>query len=210
MSKHTSFKCSKIASPLEPVGKVTWPFSSRYYKFTSFSGLRYLKAVQDKDLPPSLHYIRYIAEVPLSAMTTHEEDDISSDGTGELLRIVICMSMESSRRLLAAQYLQSDSCRVSWAWNWWIRTKCKDWSVGLRFFHAGWTLSYHSITSLDLLSCIPQSSDGGCASVCIPTNWGNCQTRHWWTFEMASPSCSSTKWTGWHSAVGRRSAWRSG
>ena len=57
-------------------------------------------------MTPALHYIRYIAEVPLSNLTTHEEDD--SNETGEPLWIIICMSKESSRRLLSAQYLQSD------------------------------------------------------------------------------------------------------
>ena len=47
-----------------------------------------------------------MAEVPLSNLSAHEEDD--SDESGDPLRIVICMSKESSRRLLHAQYLQSD------------------------------------------------------------------------------------------------------
>jgi hypothetical protein len=71
-----------------------------------FTGLRHLKEIQDADLPAALHYIRYIAEVPLSNLSTHEEDD--SDETGDPLRIIICMSKESSWRLLHAQYLQSD------------------------------------------------------------------------------------------------------
>jgi hypothetical protein len=69
-------------------------------------GLCQLKEVQDSDLPPALHYIRYIAEIPLSTMTAHDEDD--SNDTSEVLRVIICMSRESSQRLLAAQYLQSD------------------------------------------------------------------------------------------------------
>jgi hypothetical protein len=39
-------------------------------------------------------------------MTAHDEDDCVE--TGESLRMIICMSRESSRQLLAAQYLQSD------------------------------------------------------------------------------------------------------
>ena len=57
-------------------------------------------------MTPALHYIQYIAEVLLSNLTTHEEDDANE--TEEPLRIIICMSKESSRRLLSAQYLQSD------------------------------------------------------------------------------------------------------
>ena len=44
--------------------------------------------------------------MPLSNLSTHEEDD--SNETGDPLQIIICMTKESSRRLLCAQYLQSD------------------------------------------------------------------------------------------------------
>jgi hypothetical protein len=45
-------------------------------------------------------------ELPLSALTEHEEDEPGD--TGESLRVIICMTKESSQRLLRAQYLQSD------------------------------------------------------------------------------------------------------
>jgi hypothetical protein len=70
------------------------------------TGLCHLKESQDC-LPPELHYIRYIGEVPISSLTVYEDDEhiIESD---EMLRIIICMTKQSSRRLLRAQYLQSD------------------------------------------------------------------------------------------------------
>ena len=65
-----------------------------------------MKQHQDTDLPPDLHYIWYVEELPISTLTKHEEDE--PNNTGEFLRIIICMTKESSRRLLHAQYLQSD------------------------------------------------------------------------------------------------------
>jgi hypothetical protein len=71
------------------------------------TGLCHLKESQDRDLPPELHYIRYIGEVPISALTVYEDDGPINE-SGEILRIVICMTKQSSHRLLHAQYLQSD------------------------------------------------------------------------------------------------------
>lgn len=70
------------------------------------TGLCYLKECQDRDLAPELHYIRYIGEVSNSTLAVHEDDELNE--AGESLRIVICMTKESSQRLLHAQYLQSD------------------------------------------------------------------------------------------------------
>lgn len=60
-------------------------------------------------LPPENHYICYMAEMPLSGLPTHDEDDAepiaSADAT---LRLIVCMYPESSSRLAAAQYLQSN------------------------------------------------------------------------------------------------------
>ena len=61
---------------------------------------------KDNDLPPDLHYIRYAEELPISTLTEHEDDE--PNDTREFLRIIICMTRESSRRFLHAQYLQSD------------------------------------------------------------------------------------------------------
>jgi hypothetical protein len=111
MSTRTFFKCRSAASPLGLAGKVD-PLNvlPLYLSFiVIFVGLCHLKEIQDADLPPALHYIRYIAEIPLSTMTAHEEDDSAETAeTGELLRMIICMTRESSERLVMAQYLQSD------------------------------------------------------------------------------------------------------
>lgn len=47
-------------------------------------------------------------EIPAEGMCAHEEDELELDNSGEALKIVVCMSRESSQRLLDAQYLQSD------------------------------------------------------------------------------------------------------
>ena len=107
---HTFYKCRGIVFPSELDGKVTGftlvlgLFETNIYHITA--GLCHLKQVQDAEFPLTLHYIRYIAKVPLNLMTAHEEDDYTENE--ELLRIIICMSRESSQKLLAAQYLQSD------------------------------------------------------------------------------------------------------
>lgn len=67
-----------------------------------------MKKAQDKQFSQQsgLRYIRFIDEVPMV-----ETDDTESDFDGDLsksLRVIICMSSEGSRRLLEAQYVQSD------------------------------------------------------------------------------------------------------
>lgn len=54
-------------------------------------------------------YIRYMVEIPLAGLPKHDEDDPEPvDSTGGVLRVIICMKPASSRRLLTAQYVQSD------------------------------------------------------------------------------------------------------
>ena len=109
MLKLIFFKSRSAASPSAQVGKVIviiysiFPLRSRYLAL----GLRYLKQHQDEKLPPEQHYVRYAEEVPPNSVITHEEDE-PNDMVEETLRIVICMTTESSQRLLNAQYLQSD------------------------------------------------------------------------------------------------------
>ena len=86
-----SYSVYFISSSLELIGAV----------FTT--GLCYLKECQDRDLSPELHYVRYVGEVPVTTIAIHKEHEPE-----ESLCIVICMTKESSRRLLHAQYLQSD------------------------------------------------------------------------------------------------------
>ena len=108
-SIHTFFKCNSSAFLSELVGKVNGLcHCSSLIIWLLLAGLRHLKEIQDAELAPALHYIRDITEVPLSNMPAHEEDDSNETASGEPLRMIICMSKESSRRLLAAQYLQSD------------------------------------------------------------------------------------------------------
>lgn len=72
------------------------------------AGLCHLKEQQDRTLPLEQYYIRYIAEIPLDSLASHDEDDAEPHDEEQKLRIVICMNPASSRRLARAQYLQSD------------------------------------------------------------------------------------------------------
>lgn len=68
-------------------------------------GLLHFKATQDEKLSPENVYIRVAEEINIG-LPSHEEDDL--ERSEEPLRIIICMTKESSKRLLDAQYLQSD------------------------------------------------------------------------------------------------------
>ncbi|KAF5353020.1 hypothetical protein D9757_012737 [Collybiopsis confluens] len=76
---------------------------------TGWKGLLHLKSQQDNLLDPSEQYIRAALEIPVSLLAA-EDNDNPSDGlsSDEPLRIVICMTPHASRRLIEAQYIQSD------------------------------------------------------------------------------------------------------
>jgi hypothetical protein len=71
-------------------------------------GVVHLKEIQDATLPPSEHYIRYMADIPASSMQSHDEDDPEDIHSTSPFQIVICMTPQASKRLLQARYLQSD------------------------------------------------------------------------------------------------------
>jgi hypothetical protein len=73
-------------------------------------GVVQLKKTQDDSLPIEMHYIRKIILMTNSELITHEEDEpvLIEEGDLDGVRIIICMTQEGSRRLLGAQYLQSD------------------------------------------------------------------------------------------------------
>lgn len=76
---------------------------------TGWEGLLHLKARQDDELPPEDHYIRFAAEVPSLSGIIHEEDDETEPGQpAQPIRVIICMSKQSSQRLVKTQFLQSD------------------------------------------------------------------------------------------------------
>ncbi|KZP03615.1 hypothetical protein FIBSPDRAFT_768689, partial [Athelia psychrophila] len=76
---------------------------------TGWKGLVHLKSLQDEKMPREDCYIRYMAEIPLEGLPTHDEDDPEpAVSTDRMLRVIICMKPASSRRLLTAQYVQSD------------------------------------------------------------------------------------------------------
>lgn len=65
--------------------------------------------LQNDMLPPEDRYIRFMTEIPLEGLPIHDEDDPEPPvSTDKLLRIIICMKPASSRRLITAQYVQSD------------------------------------------------------------------------------------------------------
>ncbi|KAJ6542447.1 hypothetical protein DFH09DRAFT_1282539 [Mycena vulgaris] len=76
---------------------------------TGWAGVINLKAQQDRNLAKEQRYIRRIIAIPLQTLNSHEEDEPEKDNKDDMVRIVICMTPEASRRLLSAgRYLQSD------------------------------------------------------------------------------------------------------
>jgi hypothetical protein len=68
-----------------------------------------MKKTQDTDIPPALHYVRFVGEMHQNELDPEsgDEDDDIADRT-KPLRVAICMSKQASYRLLQAQYLQCD------------------------------------------------------------------------------------------------------
>ncbi|KAJ6528617.1 hypothetical protein DFH09DRAFT_1285472 [Mycena vulgaris] len=76
---------------------------------TGWAGVINLKAQQDRNLAKEQRYIRRIIAIPLQTLNSHEEDEPEKDNKDDMVRIIICMTPEASRRLLlAGRYLQSD------------------------------------------------------------------------------------------------------
>ena len=76
-------------------------------RYCLFLGLLDMKKCQDEELSADEVYIRYAADLPSSLSSIiHDEDELADPRNP--IRIVVCMSKESSRRLLEAQFLQSD------------------------------------------------------------------------------------------------------
>ncbi|KAJ6462953.1 hypothetical protein C8R45DRAFT_940611 [Mycena sanguinolenta] len=71
-------------------------------------GVLQRKEYQDANIDAKDHYIRTILDLNDSTLAVHEEDDLPKASDGKRTRIIICMSPEGSRRLLQAQYIQSD------------------------------------------------------------------------------------------------------
>jgi hypothetical protein len=103
-------------------------------------------------------------------MPVHEEDDTNE--TREMLRMIICMSKQSSQRLLAAQYLQSDIAfkRVAGFLEFEIGGSDRNAKIGqFSFFSVCMSLN-SLLSSSDLLSGIPQPSNSSCTPARFPTN----------------------------------------
>ena len=70
-------------------------------------GLLHMKKRQDEELPVNEVYIRYAAKLHSSLNDViHNEDEVADTKTP--IYIIVCMSKESSQRLLDAQFVQSD------------------------------------------------------------------------------------------------------
>lgn len=76
-------------------------------KGTGWIGLLYAKERQDASGTQS-PYIRYMSEIPIREGDRDSSDEADGSSSSDTLRIVICMTPESSRALLHAQYLQCD------------------------------------------------------------------------------------------------------
>ncbi|KAJ7112747.1 hypothetical protein C8R43DRAFT_1157399 [Mycena crocata] len=67
-----------------------------------------LKAQQDERVSPKDRYIRRIIAIPVNTLPRHDEDE-EEQAKDHMVRIILCMSPEASRRLLSiGRYLQSD------------------------------------------------------------------------------------------------------
>ncbi|KAF8192359.1 hypothetical protein K438DRAFT_1590458 [Mycena galopus ATCC 62051] len=77
-------------------------------KGTDWKGVLYRKEYQDANMDPKDHYIRSILDLDDNTLPDHEEDEPPNPSHNKRTKIIICMSPEGSRRLRAAQYLQSD------------------------------------------------------------------------------------------------------
>ncbi|KAJ3873403.1 hypothetical protein F5051DRAFT_337723 [Lentinula edodes] len=89
---------------IDVIKAVDFPFG------TGWKGLQYLKTQQDLILPPEDWYIRRLVEIPASLLKD-DSDDVPEDESvskTDALRIVICMTSETSQRFITAQHLQSD------------------------------------------------------------------------------------------------------
>lgn len=64
-----------------------------------------MKTIQDRTLPVEDHYIRQMIEFDTAGLDQCDEGDSNEHHN---LRIVVCMTVQGSRRLLDAQYIQSD------------------------------------------------------------------------------------------------------
>lgn len=73
-------------------------------------GVVQLKKTQDDSLPVEMHYIRKM--ILMNEFISHEEDEpalaVGERDSDGVVQIIICMTEEGSKRLLGAQYLQSD------------------------------------------------------------------------------------------------------
>lgn len=80
-------------------------------------GILHAKALQDNNLSPEEAYIRVVLEIPhldMMRMSTTDDDleddadDVGLSAADAPFRMIVCMSVEASKALLSAQYLQSD------------------------------------------------------------------------------------------------------
>ncbi|KAJ6580121.1 hypothetical protein DFH09DRAFT_1029996 [Mycena vulgaris] len=95
--------CSHLKAYIKQAIESHCPFG------TGWAGVINLKAQQDRNLAKEQRYIRRIIAIPLQTLNSHEEDEPEKDNKDDMVRIIICMTPEASRRLLSAgRYLQSD------------------------------------------------------------------------------------------------------
>ncbi|KAE9409612.1 hypothetical protein BT96DRAFT_984669 [Gymnopus androsaceus JB14] len=97
--------CSHLNVYIERAKKAHFP------EGTGWEGLLHIKRQQDRLLEPTDQYLCVMLEIP-DTEVDQDEDDVPGDqalsSEAKPLRIVICMTSAASKRLVDAQYLQSD------------------------------------------------------------------------------------------------------
>ncbi|KAJ6467409.1 hypothetical protein C8R45DRAFT_938748 [Mycena sanguinolenta] len=94
-----------VKSYIKQAQEIHYPFG------TGWKGVINLKSYQDTKLPKEHHYIRRTLALPAHSDPTDSDDEEFSPQAckDDRLRIIVCMTPEASRRLLASgRYLQSD------------------------------------------------------------------------------------------------------
>ncbi|KAJ7083296.1 hypothetical protein B0H15DRAFT_785085 [Mycena belliarum] len=94
---------SHVRAYIKQALEIHYPFG------TGWAGVVNLREYQDTHLPKESHYIRRILALNIDPEDDVDEDEDPVDKKDNLLRIIVCMTPEASRRLLrSGRYLQSD------------------------------------------------------------------------------------------------------
>ncbi|KAJ7693792.1 hypothetical protein B0H16DRAFT_1352014 [Mycena metata] len=106
LKAHLSLKFPDIPNPtltyIDQMRKKLYPHGTRW------KGILGLKDLQIISRPLRDHCIRQMVDIDIEGVESHVEDDPVALSESKRLRFILCMTAESSERLLTAQYVQSD------------------------------------------------------------------------------------------------------